>query len=337
MTKRIHSVLRSSAAVVLILAAAITHAQPAAQPHIPRDVDVPFVVSAPVVTRTMLEMAKVEKTDFVIDLGSGDGRIVFLAAQKYGARGLGVEIDPKLVETAIEDTQKLKLGGLVNFRVQNLFETDLSPATVITMYLLPDINLQLRDKLLQLKPGTRVVSHDWDMGDWQADDMRVIQNPEKSLGLEKTSKVFLWVIPARIAGKWCGQIQQKPETTGKPAEMTTVSLDIEQRYQQLSGRLSISAGANSTVRRIPIRTNQTGNRFVISVGDQDLIADADDSGITLTAEPPRPRQWAGLGNPNPLTGLTSLLQPVLLTEPVRLKRGSDCEDTKAGTKAATTR
>jgi hypothetical protein len=80
-----------------------------------------------------------------------------------------------------------------------------------------------------------------------------------------------------------------------------------------------------------------GNRFVISVGDQHLIADTDDSGITLTAEPPRPRHWAGLGNPNPLTGVTSLLQPVLLTEPVRLKRGSECEDNKAGAKAATKR
>ena len=335
MPANVYLVRRGFAAVTLALLVATTQAL--AQPNIPRDVDVPFVVSAPVVTRTMLEMAKVEKTDFVIDLGSGDGRIVFLAAQKYGARGLGVEIDPKLVETALEDTQKLKLGNLVNFRVQNLFETDLSLATVITMYLLPDVNLQLRDKLLQLKPGTRVVSHDWDMGDWQADDMRVIQNPEKSLGLEKTSKVFLWVIPARIAGRWCGQIQQKTVDAAESAETITMTLDIEQRYQQLSGRLSIREGAKNTLRHIPIRTSQVGNRFVISVGDQDLIADTGDSGITLTAEPPRPRNWAGLGNPNPLMGLTSLLQPLPLTEPVRLKRGSECEDNKAGTKAATTR
>ncbi|MFM7460656.1 MAG: class I SAM-dependent methyltransferase, partial [Burkholderiales bacterium] len=162
-------ILGLATATLLLCAAsspALTVDQSQSQSNTPRDVDVPFVVSAPSVVRTMLEMAKVQKQDFVIDLGSGDGRIVFLAAQKYGARGLGVEIDPKLVETAVEDTQKLKLGGLVNFRVQSLFETDLSPATVITMYLLPDVNLQLRDKLLQLKPGTRVVSHDWDMGDW---------------------------------------------------------------------------------------------------------------------------------------------------------------------------
>jgi hypothetical protein len=170
--------------------------------------------------------------------------------------------------------------------------------------------------------------------------MRVIQNPKKSLGMEKTSKVFLWVIPARVAGHWCGQVQQQTDTAAKSAETVNVTLEIEQRFQQLSGGLSISTGSTgekSTIRRIPIRTNQVGNRFVINVGDQDLVADADDTGITLIAEPPRPRHWAGIGNPNPLTGLMSFLQHVPLAEPVRLKRGSDCVDTKSGTKAAATR
>lgn len=318
-------------------ATALVHAQPVPPAAIPRDVDVPFVVSAPAVTRTMLEMAKVQRSDFVIDLGSGDGRIVFLAAQQYGARGLGVEIDPTLVETALEDSQKLKLGSLVNFRVQNLFETDLSPATVITMYLLPDVNLQLRDKLLRLKPGTRVVSHDWDMGDWQADDMRVIPNLEKSLGLEKTSKVLLWVVPARIAGRWCGQIPQQAGPASKPDGTITVVLDIEQRYQELSGVLSIKSGATNVLRQVPIRTNILGDRFVVSVGDQNIIVDTKEQGLTLFAEPPRPRHIAGIVA-NPLLGLTAplnaLIPPFLTTtEPVRLMRGAECTDTKSNAKS----
>jgi SAM-dependent methyltransferase len=326
MLTEVRLVIRGLASATLFLCAAITPAQTVdqSQSNTPRDVDVPFVVSAPSVVRTMLEMAKVQKQDFVIDLGSGDGRIVFLAAQKYGARGLGVEIDPKLVETAVEDTQKLKLGGLVNFRVQSLFETDLSPATVITMYLLPDVNLQLRDKLLQLKPGTRVVSHDWDMGDWQADEMRVIQNPEKSLGLEKTSKVFLWVVPARLAGRWCGQIH-------KVNEAITVNIDIEQRYQELSGSLSITTEAaetKKTVRKIPIRTNLVGNRFVISHGNQDMVADADDAGLTLSADAPRPTHIAGIGVNPPLGRRILLFNALPLAEPVRLKRANDCMNAK---------
>ncbi|MFY8062635.1 MAG: hypothetical protein ACOVN2_02905, partial [Usitatibacteraceae bacterium] len=155
----------------------------------------------------------------------------------------------------------------------------------------------------------------------------VIQNPEKSLGLEKTSKVFLWVVPARLAGRWCGQIH-------KENEAITVNIDIEQRYQELSGSLSITttgAGSNKTVRKIPIRTNLVGNRFVISHGNQDITADADDAGLTLFADAPRPTHIAGIGA-NPLHSLPFLFfNAVLLPEPVRLKRSSDCMNVKAAT------
>ncbi len=182
-------------------AAGVAPAQPPALASTAPELEVPFVVSSAPVTRTMLDMAKVTAQDFVIDLGSGDGRIVFLAAQHYGARALGVEIDPRLVETAQEDARKFALERRVDFRREDLFTTDLSSASVITMYLLPDVNLALRPRLLALKPGTRIVSHDWDMGDWTADETRTVSNPEKSVGREKTSRVMLWVVPARIQGK----------------------------------------------------------------------------------------------------------------------------------------
>ena len=128
-----------------------------------QDTDVPFVVTPDRATREMLKLAGVKASDYVIDLGSGDGRIVIVAAKHFGARGLGVEIVPELVEKSRENAHRAGVADRVEFRVQDLFVTDLSKATVITMYLLPEVNLQLRPRLLALKPGTRIVSHDWDM------------------------------------------------------------------------------------------------------------------------------------------------------------------------------
>jgi tRNA A58 N-methylase Trm61 len=133
----------------------------------------------------------------VIDLGSGDGRIVIVAARQFGATGLGVEIVPDLVAQSRENARRAGVADKVEFRVQDLFETDLSRATVITMYLLPEVNLQLRPKLLALKPGTRIVSHDWDMGDWKPDRVVTIDVPDKPIGREKLSRIFLWTVPPR--------------------------------------------------------------------------------------------------------------------------------------------
>ena len=161
------------------------------------DTDVPFVVTPDHVTRAMLELAEVKPGDFVIDLGSGDGRIVIVAAKQFGARGLGVEIVPELVEKSRENAKKAGVADRVEFRLQDLFATDLSQATVITMYLLPDVNLLLKPRLLKLQPGTRIVSHDWDMGDWKPDRVVVIDVPDKQLGRDKKSRVYLWTIPPR--------------------------------------------------------------------------------------------------------------------------------------------
>jgi SAM-dependent methyltransferase len=177
-------------AVVLSLACATTvFAQ--------TDIDVPFVVTPDHVTRAMLELAEVKPGDFVIDLGSGDGRIVIVAAKQFGARGLGVEIVPELVEKSRENAKKAGVADRVEFRLQDLFATDLSQASVITMYLLPDVNLLLKPRLLKLQPGTRIVSHDWDMGDWKPDRVITVEAPDKPIGREKVSRLYLWTVPAR--------------------------------------------------------------------------------------------------------------------------------------------
>ncbi len=254
---------------VLLSASSPARADPTPAPARLQELDVPFVASAPAVTRTMLDMAKVTRDDYIIDLGSGDGRIVFLAARLYGARGLGVEIDPRLVETAQEDVKKLKLEHLVTFLQQDLFTTDLGTATVITMYLLPDVNLALRPTLLALKPGTRIVSHDWDMGDWTPDEVRIIDNPQKSLGLEKKSRVLLWVVPAKLGGKWCAQ---QGKTIADAA--MHVELRLDQHYQKLDGVLTANTAGKSRGLNVRFRATLNGNRFKIPHSGQNADAAA---------------------------------------------------------------
>jgi len=179
--------------------------------------EVPFVVTPDNVTIEMLRLAGVGPRDYVIDLGSGDGRIVITAARRFGARGLGVELVADLVARSRAAAARAGVGGRAEFREQDLFKTDLAPATVITMYLLQEVNLQLRPSLLALAPGTRIVSHDWDMGDWPPDRSVSVPAPEKTVGLEKRSRLHLWVVPARLQGLWCGR-------DGR-------SLELKQRYQ----------------------------------------------------------------------------------------------------------
>jgi SAM-dependent methyltransferase len=174
-------------AALVLLAASAVHAQAGEE--------VPFITSPDNVTLEMLRLANVGPGDHVIDLGSGDGRIVILAAKRFGATGLGVEIDPRLVEESRRNAREAGVADRVEFREQDLFQTDLGKATVITMYLLPEVNLQLRPRLQALKPGTRIVSHDWDLGDWKPDQTSLVPVPDKQVGLEKSSRVHLWVVP----------------------------------------------------------------------------------------------------------------------------------------------
>ena len=152
--------------------------------------DVPYVQTPHEVVAQMLRLAGVGRNDVVYDLGSGDGRLVIAAARDFGARGVGVEIDPRLVARSVESARRAGVGDRVTFREQDLLQTDLADATVVTLYLSPALNLRLRPKLLrELRAGARIVSHDFDMGDWP---------PARALRIdvrERASQVYLWVVP----------------------------------------------------------------------------------------------------------------------------------------------
>jgi hypothetical protein len=170
--------------------------------------EVPYITTPDSVTLEMLRIADVKAGDHVIDLGSGDGRIVVTAAKQFGASGLGVEIVPDLVQQSIDNARRAGVADRATFRQQDIFETDLSAATVVTLYLLPEVNLRLRPALLALKAGTRIVSHDWDMGDWEPDRTVTLDVPDKKIGREKRSRVHLWRVPAPVQGLWCaGELQ----------------------------------------------------------------------------------------------------------------------------------
>ena len=224
-------------AITAAISAAIT-----AVPALAQDEGVPFITTPDHVTTVMLELAAVKAGDYVIDLGSGDGRIVITAAKSFEARGLGVEIVPDLVLRSQDNARKAGVADRAEFRVQDLFKTDLSAASVITMYLLPEVNLQLRPRILALKPGTRIVSHDWDMGDWQPDRTRVVDVPDKKVGREKLSRIHLWIVPARVHGLWCGQ--------GAHAGW---QLRFNQRHQFASGQTSAPAVALAPMQSPPAK------------------------------------------------------------------------------------
>jgi SAM-dependent methyltransferase len=151
-----------------------------------RSPDVPYVPTTREVVEQMLRMAKVGKSDLVYDLGCGDGRIVIAAAKEYGARGVGVDIDPQRIREARENAKSEGVNDKVTFKQGDLFTTDIAKATVVTLYLLPSVNLKLRPKLLsELKPGTRIVSHNYDMGDWK---------PEQTVTVGSHT-VYLWTVP----------------------------------------------------------------------------------------------------------------------------------------------
>jgi ubiquinone/menaquinone biosynthesis C-methylase UbiE len=150
--------------------------------------DVPYVPTPDAVVDRMLEVAKVGPNDVVYDLGSGDGRIVIAAARKYGARGVGIDIDPQRIREAQDNARKAGVTGRVEFRQGDLFKADIREATVVTLYLLGSVNLQLRPKLLaELKPGTRVVSHAFQMGDWKPAEVHRVER----------ASVYYWVVPER--------------------------------------------------------------------------------------------------------------------------------------------
>jgi SAM-dependent methyltransferase len=175
--------LRSTIAIVLLAGAALAQAPEQIQ------INPPYVRTPDKVVSAMLKLAGVKASDIVYDLGCGDGRIVIAAAKDYGAHGVGIDIDPERIQEARENARKAGVEALVRFEVNDLFAADIHSATVVALYLLPDVNLRLRPKLLkELKPGTRIVSHDFHMGDWK---------PDKHELVDAASSIYLWRIPAK--------------------------------------------------------------------------------------------------------------------------------------------
>ena len=180
-------VLRGSAALALTysMPGLIGSAHAQAQDEIARPLDVPYVPTPVAVVDAMLDLAKVGKSDVVYDLGCGDGRIVVRAASRFGCRGVGVDLNPERVREAKANAIRANVTELTRFEVGDVFEFDFSGASVVTMYLLPSVNLKLRPRLLkELKPGTRIVSHDFHMGDWAAEVTRDVNR----------SRIYLWTI-----------------------------------------------------------------------------------------------------------------------------------------------
>lgn len=194
--------------------------------------DVVYVPTPQIVVDTMLDMAKVTAKDYVIDLGSGDGRIIITAASKRGASGFGVDLDTYLLKLANQNAQKARVTDKVHFVEQNLFETDLSGATVVTSYLLPEMNLRLRPKIMALKPGTRLVAHDYHFGEWDPDEQRELIVPEKKVGTPGVSFIFFYVVPARVPGKW----QSLVTIDGRE---TPMEFNLQQEFQEVEGKVDI--------------------------------------------------------------------------------------------------
>lgn len=193
---RLHrSLVVSALALVLgLTVVGSTVAQQQLKP-LEKDPEVPYVPTHERVVAEMLKVAKVGKNDVLYDLGSGDGRIPITAAKRFGTRGVGVDIDPARVIEARANAVKAGVADKVQFMQQDLFETDIKEATVVTLYLLPDVNLRLRPKLLaELKPGTRVVSHNYDMGDWKPLQTITVKVPEEHT-------IYYWVVPPKSGGR----------------------------------------------------------------------------------------------------------------------------------------
>lgn len=163
-----------------------------AQEDPPFTLDVPYVPTPDIVVEEMLKLAEVDGNDVLYDLGSGDGRIPITAARRFGTRGVGIDLNPERVGEARKNAKEAEVSDKIRFLEGNLFDLDISEATVISLYLFPEVNMKLRPKLLSLKPGTRVISHNYDMGDWKPEESKKIMAPN---GSEHT--IYLWRVPPR--------------------------------------------------------------------------------------------------------------------------------------------
>lgn len=219
-----------------------------------QDLDVPYVPTPENVVERMLDLADVESSDYVIDLGSGDGRIVIAAADR-GANGHGIDLDPERIAEARENASKQGVDNRIMFMEEDIFDTEFSEASVITMYLLPSVNKKLRPKLLNtLQPGTEVVSHSFDMGSWQADKEVVVKKDGRS------HEVYYWIIPAKAKGNWNWSFNDKEFT-----------LTVNQRFQEISAKLTDGSDtffdihkAELKGKRITLRASNGNQNYIFS-------------------------------------------------------------------------
>ncbi len=217
-----------------------------------QDLDVPYVPTPNNVVERMLDLTDVKSSDYVIDLGSGDGRIV-IAAAKRGANGHGIDLDPERIAEARENARREGVDDQIMFMEEDIFDTDFSEASVITMYLLPSVNKKLRPELInKLQPGTQVVSHSFDMGSWKADKKVVVKNNGRS------HDIYYWVIPAQTEGTWTWSYN------GNNYNMT-----VNQRFQEISVKLTDGSDTFFDIHKAELK----GKRLTVraSSGDQNYI------------------------------------------------------------------
>jgi methyltransferase family protein len=248
----------------------------------------PFVPTPQVVVDQMLRMANVAEGDFVVDLGSGDGIIVLTAAKRFNASGMGVDIDPDLVKLSNETAKKLGVADRVRFLQQDVFKADLSQASVLTLYLLPTMMLNLRPKIFnELKPGVRVVSHDYHLGDWQPDDQISFEVPEKEAvnGVPKAT-ISLWYVPAKVAGKW-----QVKVSGGETYEFT-----LRQHFQNLEGS-AVVGGKPVRPQQFTLRGSEFGFTLPDGKGMARFSGRVKDDAMDGTVELPgakAPARWTAV-------------------------------------------
>jgi precorrin-6B methylase 2 len=226
--------------------------------------DVVWVPTSQALVDKMLDLGRVTARDYVIDLGSGDGRTVITAA-KRGARALGIEYNPDMVALSQRNAAKEGVSEKAKFMKADLFESDFSQATVITMFLLPDINLKLRPKILDLKPGTRIVSNSFTMAEWEHD--RSVRANEKE-GCQSYCTAYLWIVPAKVAGTW---------------HLSNGDLTLKQSFQMITG--SIRTGGLET----PIKGRLSGDQITFKAGDAQYTGKVTGNSIKGTVK-------AGSGN-----------------------------------------
>ena len=204
--------VRRLLAVLAALCACTTHAEE-------QEWRPPFITTPDEVVERMLQLAQTRPGDLVLDLGSGDGRIVIAAAQKFGARGLGIELDQRLVEVSRDNARRAQVADRVSFRQGDVLVADISTASVVTVYLLPDLMGRLQARFIdELKPGTRIVSHAFGMAGWLPDRSELVRLSRRHPGQGDESRLHLWIVPANVRGLWQG---------------AGLSLRIEQSYQRI--------------------------------------------------------------------------------------------------------